>query len=94
MSTTDPAAERVIVVDRDNAAVGVAPRARMRAERLTHRATFIFVLSSRGEVLVREALARKFAGIRFEVVPYRRDPAPIRIEHMGGAAAVEGGKQR
>ena len=70
---------------------GLTVQARKEAEGLAAR---VEALEARGEVLVREALARKFAGIRFEVVPYRRDPAPIRIEHMGGAAAVEGGKQR
>ena len=49
---SDPARERVIVVDRDNTPIGVAPRARVRAEGLVHRATYIFVISSRGELLV------------------------------------------
>lgn len=48
----DPADEIVLLVDDDNRPTGTAPRARMRAEGLTHRATYVFVFSSRGEVLV------------------------------------------
>jgi 8-oxo-dGTP pyrophosphatase MutT (NUDIX family) len=46
--------ERVIIVDDDNAAVGVAPRHEMRAKRLPHRATFILVFDSKGRILVQK----------------------------------------
>ena len=61
--------ERVVVVDRANVPVDVAPRARVRAERLTHRATFIFVVSSRGELLVQRRTATKdlYPGWRFQI---------------------------
>ncbi|MFQ5653836.1 MAG: SPFH domain-containing protein [Planctomycetota bacterium] len=72
----------------------LAERARREAEGLNAR---VLALAERGEILVREALAAKLAGIHFEVVPYRRDPAPVRIEHMGGAipvsAADRGGRR-
>ena len=44
--------EIVLIVDEDNQPVGAAPRRRMRAENLRHRATYIFVLDSEGRVLV------------------------------------------
>jgi|TARA_B100000959_G_scaffold287603_1_gene374906 membrane protease subunit HflC len=49
-------------------------------------------LAKRGDILVREALAQKLANIRFEIIPYRRDPAPTRIEHIGTVPAT-GGKR-
>lgn len=45
-------------------------------------------LAARGDILVQEALAIKFSQIEFEIVPYRRDPTPTRIEHMGAIPAV------
>lgn len=57
-------------------------QARKEAEGLNAR---VEALAARGEILVREALAEKLAQIRFSIVPYRRDPAPVRIEHMGAA---------
>jgi membrane protease subunit HflC len=62
--------------------------ARKEAEGLRAR---VDALAARGDILVRETLAGKFRSILFEIVPYRRDPAPIRIEHMG---AVPGGIQQ
>ncbi len=62
---------------------GLSEQARKEAEGLRAR---VEAVAKRGDVLVREALALKFASIRFEIIPYRRDPAPIRIEHLGGAA--------
>jgi 8-oxo-dGTP pyrophosphatase MutT (NUDIX family) len=56
---SEPHGEQVIIVDRSNTPVGVASRARMRAARLTHRATFIYVFSWRGEVLVQRRTATK-----------------------------------
>lgn len=44
--------ERVIIVDDHNREVGIAPRHEMRARRLPHRATFIFVFDTRGRLLV------------------------------------------
>lgn len=61
--------------------------ARKEAEGLRAR---VDALAARGDILVREELAAKFRTILFEIVPYRRDPAPIRIEHLG---ATQGGGQ-
>ena len=44
--------EIVLIVDDENQPVGEAPRRRMRAENLPHRATYIFVLNGDGHVLV------------------------------------------
>lgn len=54
--------------------------ARKEAEGLDARVT---ALEKRGEILVRESLAEKLATVNFRVVPYRRDPTPVRIEHIG-----------
>lgn len=68
---------------------GLEEQARKEAEGLRAR---VDAVAARGEVLVREQLARKFQEIVFEIVPYRRDPAPVRIEHMGGGVRP-GGQQ-
>lgn len=65
---------------------GLELQARKEAEGLTAK---VEALAARGEILVREELARKFARITFEIIPYRRDPSPTRIEHLG---AVPGGQ--
>lgn len=39
-------------------------------------------LEQRGTVVVREALIKKLRNIRFTLVPYSRDPAPRRLEHV------------
>lgn len=46
------AEELVDIVDEEDVVVGVAPRWRMRAERLRHRATYVIVQRSDGAVLV------------------------------------------
>lgn len=66
---------------------GLAEQARKEAEGLRAR---VEAVAKRGDVLVREALARKFAEIVFEILPYRRDPSPLRIEHLGGAVLPQG----
>ena len=48
------AEETVIIVNARDEVVGSAPRSRMRRERLIHRTTYVFVFSSRGELLVQE----------------------------------------
>ena len=67
-------------------AEGLTAKARKEAEGLMAK---VAALAARGDVLVREALAEKFGRIQFEIVPYRRDPAPIRIEHMEGTRRGE-----
>lgn len=44
--------ERVVIVDESNREVGTAPRHEMRAKRLPHRATYIFVFDENGRLLV------------------------------------------
>ena len=39
-------------------------------------------LEERGEVIVREAIISKLQNIRFTLLPYSRDPAPRRLEHV------------
>ncbi len=70
-------------------------QARKESEGLLAR---VQALEKRGEILVRERLTQLFATITFEVIPYRRDPSPIRIEHLGGitpaAVGIEPGRNR
>jgi membrane protease subunit HflC len=53
-------------------------------------------LEERGEVVVREAVVQKLSEITFELVPYSKDPAPKRLEHVdrrgdvGTSSATEG----
>lgn len=73
-------------------AVAMEEEARKEAEGLRAR---VEALAQRGDVLVREALARKLANITFQIVPYRRDPAPVRIEHMNAVVpAMASGEQQ
>lgn len=51
--------EIVTIVDENNQPVGTAPRRKMRAERLIHRATYILVFDSRGRLLVQKRTADK-----------------------------------
>ena len=51
--------EIVTIVDEHNRPVGEAPRWRMRSQGLLHRATYIFVFSSDGEVFVHKRTATK-----------------------------------
>jgi isopentenyldiphosphate isomerase len=44
--------ESVVIVDARNRVVGAAPRGRMRRENLIHRATYILVFNSGGELFV------------------------------------------
>ena len=46
--------EKVCIVDAKNNVVGAAPRGQMRAQVLPHRATFIFVRRSTGELVVQK----------------------------------------
>ena len=54
-----PAEERVAIVDEQNRVVGSAPRREMRARRLPHRATYILVFNSRGELCVQKRTQSK-----------------------------------
>lgn len=47
-----PAAELVDVVDGDGVVIDTVTRARMRAERLRHRAVFVIIRSGAGEILI------------------------------------------
>ncbi len=51
--------ENVIVVDEHNHVQGVLPRTEMRQEKLCHRATYVFVFNSKGELYVQERTLSK-----------------------------------
>jgi isopentenyldiphosphate isomerase len=55
----DSADELVIIVDKDNNEVGIFPRSQMRSGRLPHRATYILVFNSRGELFVQKRTQTK-----------------------------------
>ncbi len=74
-------AEGQQVLDRLTAeAEGLTAKYTKEAEGIQARAT---ALEARGRVVVREALIKKLANIRFTLVPYSRDPQPKRLEHSG-----------
>lgn len=60
---------------------GLEVRYRKEAEGIASKAQ---ALEERGEVVVREAIINKLMDITFTLVPYSRDPAPKRLEHVDG----------
>ncbi|MDG1498511.1 MAG: SPFH domain-containing protein [Planctomycetota bacterium] len=58
---------------------GLEAKYTKEAEGLTAKAE---ALEQRGQVVVREALIAKLAGISFTFLPYSRDPEPQRLEHV------------
>ena len=62
-----------------NDAEGLEEQYRKEAEGLVAKAQ---ALEERGEIIVREALVKKLAEIRFVFLPYSRDAAPKRLEHI------------
>ena len=59
MAAMSPGDEIVAIVDQSNQVVGNATRREMRAGRLTHRATYILVFNSSGELLVQKRTMTK-----------------------------------
>lgn len=53
------APERVTIVDRENRVVGAASRRRMRRENLIHRACYVLVFNSAGEIFVHQRTVTK-----------------------------------
>ena len=51
--------EIVAIVDENNRVVGAQPRSKMRAEGLRHRANYILVFNSRGELFLQERTMSK-----------------------------------
>ncbi|UCG13924.1 MAG: NUDIX hydrolase YfcD [Deltaproteobacteria bacterium] len=56
METAD---ELVTIVDQENIELGAVPRAEMRAGRLRHRATYILVFNSQGDLFVQKRTSSK-----------------------------------
>ena len=46
--------EQVVIVNAENRVVGSAPRGQMRRDNLIHRATYVLVFNSRGELFVHQ----------------------------------------
>ncbi|MFT7517758.1 MAG: hypothetical protein ACI84O_001559 [Myxococcota bacterium] len=70
-------------------AEGLKVQAERQAEGLRAQ---VEALAKQGDILVREKLAQKFSSIKFNIIPYRRDPAPTRLEHSG-LQLTTGGQQ-
>jgi len=51
--------EIVVIVDDNNRVIGAAPRSHMRARGLTHRATYILVFNSAGDLFVQKRTQNK-----------------------------------
>jgi len=83
----DPGTEPVDVLDDDGWPIGVVPRREMRARRLPHRATYVFVFNGRGELFVHLRSAAK------DVFPSHWDVAvggvPLAGESFDDAARRE-----
>ena len=82
----DPGDEIVAVVDEDNNVVGSAARREMRAKRLPHRATYILVFNSRGDVYVQKRTLTK------DVFPGYYDPAAGGVV-LAGEGYLEGARR-
>ncbi|WP_422134164.1 NUDIX hydrolase YfcD [Endozoicomonas sp. ALD040] len=54
-----PASEKVIIVDESNQVLGALPRSQMREKKLCHRATYVFVFNSKGQLYVQERTLSK-----------------------------------
>lgn len=54
-----PRDEMVVLVDEENRVTGAAPRHEMRARNLPHRATYVFVFNSAGELYVQHRTMTK-----------------------------------
>ncbi len=61
--------ENVVVVDDHNFVLGAVPRGQMREELLCHRATYVFVFNSKGQLYVQERTLNK------DIYPGYFDPA-------------------
>jgi isopentenyldiphosphate isomerase len=62
--------ERVVIVDDANRVVSSVTRAELREQNLTHRASFVFVHNSSGQLFVQQRVSWK------ETYPSHHDPAP------------------
>jgi isopentenyldiphosphate isomerase len=69
LTNYNPAEELVLIVDRENQPVGSATRSEMRAKRLLHRSSFIFVQNSDGKLYVQMRTSDK------DTYPSYYDPA-------------------
>jgi isopentenyldiphosphate isomerase len=59
LGKTGPASEEVVIVDERNREIGLASRARMRAEKLIHRASYILVFNGVGKLFVQQRTLSK-----------------------------------
>ena len=82
----DPGDEIVAIVDEGNQVVGSAARREMRARRLPHRATYILVFNSAGEVYVQKRTQTK------DVFPGYYDPAAGGVV-LAGESYLEGARR-
>ena len=72
-----PADEPVLIVDRDNREIGVAPRREMRAQGLLHRSTYLLVFNSGGRLFVHKRTGTK------DVYPGYFDPVAGGVVQAG-----------
>lgn len=80
------AEEIVVIVDAHNRVIGAAPRREMRAQRLTHRSTYILVFNSQGELYVQKRTMTK------DVFPGYYDPAAGGVV-LAGESYAEGAER-
>lgn len=82
----DPGDEIVAIVDDGNNVVGSAARREMRAQQLPHRATYILVFNSQGEVYVQKRTRTK------DVFPGYYDPAAGGVV-LAGESYLDGARR-
>lgn len=78
--------EIVALVDEGNRVIGSAPRSRMRAERLLHRATYVFVFHPGGDLYVQRRTLTK------DVYPGYLDPCAGGVV-LAGESYEEGARR-
>ncbi|MTI13881.1 NUDIX hydrolase YfcD [Sansalvadorimonas verongulae] len=59
VAVTTSSEEQVVIVDDENNVIGSASRSEMRAGRMCHRAVFVYVTTSDGELLIQERTMSK-----------------------------------
>ncbi|MDP6962685.1 MAG: SPFH domain-containing protein [Planctomycetota bacterium] len=81
----DVASGTAVELSNKQEAEGLVVKAEKEAEGLRAQ---VEALALQGDILVRERLAQKFQSIKFNIVPYRRDPAPTRLQLSGFNSAI------
>ena len=92
----NPAEELVVIVDRDNLVTGSVTRREMRAKGLVHRASYIAIFNSKGELLVQRRTMTKdvypglFDPVAGGVVQYGESYEESAVRELAEEMGIEG----